>query len=131
VQALDQQGRVLQGIVTGNVQANVPVKLKAAGFDPTWFKFGAYGDESADRNALPPLALERAATLAGSTISPERVLVVGDTIRDVEAARSVGAKVAIVGTGYSADPVKLAAANPDWLLPDLTVFDTVMPFPGG
>ena len=125
VTALRERGDVLQGIVTGNVYQNVPVKLTAAGFDPAWFTFGAYGHESADRNDLPRLALERAVEQAGRDVSPERVLVVGDTVRDVEAARSVGARVAIVETGKAANE-SLRAAEPDWLIPDLTHFDTVM-----
>ena len=125
VTALRQRGDVRQGIVTGNVYNSVSVKLKAAGFDPGWFTFGAYGHESANRNDLPPLAITRATNLVGRNIALERVLVVGDTVRDVEAARAAGAKVAIVETGY-AERETLVAAEPDWLIPDLTHFAQVM-----
>ncbi|MEO0565722.1 MAG: HAD hydrolase-like protein [Chloroflexota bacterium] len=125
VVALHEAGEVAQGIVTGNVGANVPIKLHAAGFDPDWFTFGAYGDESANRNDLPPLALRRAADLLGRELDPARVLIVGDTVRDVEAARAAGVRVCIVETGY-ADPAVLREAAPDYLLPDLTTFDTVL-----
>ncbi len=125
VTALRARGTVLQGIVTGNVYHSVPVKLRAAGFDPNWFTFGAYGHESANRDDLPRLALERAAALAGRRHDPARVLVVGDTVRDVLAARSVGVRVALVETG-KAERSALVAAKPDWLIPDLTHFDAVM-----
>lgn len=113
--------RILQGIVTGNVQPNVPIKLRAAGFDPQWFPFGAYGDEHANRNALPPLAVQRAAQLNGGSISSERVLVVGDTLKDIEAARANGMAVCAVRTGFESDEV-LRAAQPEYLLDDLTQF---------
>jgi phosphoglycolate phosphatase-like HAD superfamily hydrolase len=125
VTALRERGDVLQGIVTGNVYNSVPVKLRAAGFDPNWFPFGAYGHESPNRDDLPRLALERATVLAEKMITPERVLVVGDTVRDVAAARAVGAKVAIVETGYATRET-LVAAKPDWLIPDLTHFGEVL-----
>lgn len=126
VQAIRARGDVLQGIVTGNVYPNVAVKLSAGGFDPDWFPFGAYGHESANRNDLPPKALQRAIELAGREIPPSRVLVVGDTLMDIEAARALGAKVCCVETGFTPTD-DLKAAKPDYLIPDLTHFEQVFP----
>jgi len=44
------------GLVTGNVKEVVPYKLRAVGFDPAVFRFGAFGSEHIDRNVLPSLA---------------------------------------------------------------------------
>jgi phosphoglycolate phosphatase len=125
VAAYHQSNEVAQGIVTGNVAANVPIKLTAAGFDPSHFPFGAYGDEAFDRNDLPKLAWERAQAHLQRTVDPSRVLVVGDTLRDIEAARANGMPVCAVLTGF-ADPQALRDATPDYLLDDLATFEAVM-----
>jgi phosphoglycolate phosphatase-like HAD superfamily hydrolase len=110
---------VLLGIVTGNVSTTIPVKLRAAGFDPDWFPIIACGSEAPDRNDLPPLALERAARLCRQHIHPHDVTIIGDTDMDVACARAVGARVIAVATGFCPRAV-LAAARPDALLDNLT-----------
>src|SRR5690606_30457145 len=83
VQRLRQQPDILLGVVTGNVSTVAPVKLRASGFDPDWFPIGAYGNEAANRDHLPPLALARAITHYGRSVAPEQVIVVGDTPSDI------------------------------------------------
>ena len=112
---------LLHGLVTGNVRQAAPVKLRAAGYDPAVFTFGAFGDESPNRNDLPPKAIARAAKLAGRDIPPERVLIIGDTRMDIEAARAAGAKVCAVATGSDNREI-LAAEEPDYLLDGLSQF---------
>lgn len=109
---------LLPGIVTGNTRASAAVKLRGAGYDPDWFVAGAYGSESIQRNALPPLALERAALYCGCVIDPAATLVIGDTLMDIESARHLGAVAVAVTTGFT-DREALAAAGPDHLLDDL------------
>jgi phosphoglycolate phosphatase-like HAD superfamily hydrolase len=109
------------GLVTGNVSTTAPIKLRAAGFDPGWFSIGAYGSESVDRNHLSALALKRAAAHLQRPIAPERVMVIGDTVADIECARAVGATAVAVLTGYC-PAADLVAAGPDYLLNDLTTF---------
>ena len=122
VTELHRRGQPLQGLVTGNTSSIAPIKLRAAGFDPDWFAVGAYGSESPDRNALPPLAVERAERLTGRKIAPEQVIVIGDTPADVACARALGAVAVGVKTGYGRSPTELAEAQPDYLLEDLTTF---------
>lgn len=121
VEALRQRDDIVLGLVTGNVSSSTPVKLRAAGFDPAHFVVGAYGSEAFDRNHLPPLALQRAAAYLGENITPDEVMVVGDTLADIECARALGAKVTAVATGFA--PVdELRAAQPDYFLDDLGTF---------
>jgi phosphoglycolate phosphatase len=119
VTALRGRDDMLVGILTGNVAATAHIKLKAAGFDPAWFPVGAYGDEAADRNDLPPLALERAARHLGHHIPPRQATIIGDTPSDIACARAVGARAVAVATGF-ASRADLEASQPDWLLDDLT-----------
>ncbi len=113
---------LIPGLVTGNVESAAPIKLRAAGFDPDWFRIGAYGSEAADRNDLPFIALERAQQLTGTTIRPDEVVIIGDTRADIECARALGAVAVAVRTGYAVQPEELIASQPDYLLDDLSQF---------
>lgn len=122
VQRLRQHPDILLGVVTGNVAKVAPIKLQAVGFDPDWFPVGAYGNEAANRDHLPPLALERAIRHYGRHIEPHQVIVVGDTETDIACARALGAVAVAVLTGFSTRE-QLEAAQPDYLLVDLTTFE--------
>ncbi len=122
VTELHRMGHPLQGLVTGNTASIAPIKLHAGGFDPDWFVVGAYGNESPNRNDLPPLAVARAEQLSGRKIAPEQVIVIGDTPADIACARALGAVAVGVRTGYATSPTELVEAKPDYLLDDLTTF---------
>lgn len=125
VNALRQQSDKLLGLVTGNLPASVPIKLRAAGFDPDWFPVGAFGSEAIDRNDLPPIALARAIHYTGREITPHEVTVIGDTLADIECGRALGARVIAVTTGFESRAA-LADARPDVLLDDLTTLLDVL-----
>jgi phosphoglycolate phosphatase len=101
---------VAQGLLTGNEERCARRKLRSAGFDPGQFPFGAFGHQHADRDEL---ARRAAAQRRG------RMVVVGDTPRDVQAARAIGALAVAVASGF-APRDSLEAAAPDQLLDDLT-----------
>lgn len=119
VEALRRDPRARLGLVTGNLGVTVPIKLGAAGFDPADFPIGAYGHESADRNDLPPLALQRARVHWGTAFAPEQIVVVGDTPADVICARSVDGRAVAVLTGFATRQA-LTAETPYAILDDLT-----------
>jgi phosphoglycolate phosphatase-like HAD superfamily hydrolase len=121
--ALDE--RFLLGLVTGNSRGVVAHKLQAVGIDPGMFVVGAFGDDHLDRNALPALALYRLSQMLGNQISPESVLVIGDTPYDIACARHSGLKVMCVATGVF-DSNELAKYEPDYLLEDFSDTDWVM-----
>lgn len=119
VNALRHRSDVLLGLLTGNVRDTVPVKLRAAGYEPTWFAVGAYGSESPDRGEVAALALQRAAQHIRQPLRPSQAIVVGDTPADVACARTIGARAVAVATGFASRD-ELAAASPDYLLDDLS-----------
>lgn len=123
---LHQRDDILLGIVTGNTSQTAPIKLKAAGYDPTMFVVGAFGSEADDRNELPRLALDRAIGYTRHEIAVRDVIIIGDTVMDVLAARAIGAVAVSVFTGFE-DRDKLIAAKPDYLLNDLSNFLTTVP----
>jgi len=112
---------VVMGIVTGNTSQTAPIKLRAVGFFVSMFVANAYGSESRTRNALPTLAIERARRITGYDFQPHEVIVIGDTVADIECARAAGAIAVAVQTGFEAVSL-LEQAQPDYLLKDLTSF---------
>jgi phosphoglycolate phosphatase-like HAD superfamily hydrolase len=125
LQAMTKRADLIVGLVTGNTSLTSPIKLRAAGIDPSLFVLGAYGSEADERNELPHLALNRAMVLVQTEIAPEDVIIIGDTVKDVEAARTIGGVAVTVFTGYE-ERSALIASDPDYMLEDLTSFlDTV------
>ena len=92
--------QAVQTVVTGNLEVVARQKLAAARLvDRLRLECGAFGsDDHADRAALVELAITRV-TAAGGAVDRDRVWVVGDTPRDLVAARAAGVRCLLVGTG--------------------------------
>lgn len=106
------------GLLTGNMRRGATIKLNHYGLND-FFRFGAFADDSPDRNNLGPVALERACHLFKKTFHRKSTWVIGDTPRDIECARALGCKVLAVSTGrYSI--TELRKYQPDLALPDLS-----------
>ncbi|HEY0193196.1 MAG TPA: HAD family hydrolase [Kofleriaceae bacterium] len=99
---LADQPDVVLGVATGNVQAGAEAKLALAGLGGR-FALGGYGSDSHLRPALVAAAIERARERGPI----DRVVVVGDTVHDISAARACGAIACAVSTG--ADPAPALA----------------------
>jgi phosphoglycolate phosphatase len=82
------------GVATGNVRRGAELKLQRAGLDG-WFGFGGYGCDSPRRAELVARAIERGR--CDHTV--REVVVVGDTVHDIAAARACGAIACAVATG--------------------------------
>jgi len=114
-----QQRGVLLGLATGNCTRIGWKKLERAGLK-RYFRFGAFGEMSADRAGLVRLAIRRARR-QGWIAAQARIFLVGDTPSDVRAAQANGVAAIAVATGISSAQ-ELAAAAPDVLLADLRAF---------
>lgn len=124
LQRLEPDPRFALGLLTGNMERTARIKLEPFGLNP-FFPIGAYGSDSHDRCLLGAIALERARRHFERAFDPSEVWIVGDTPRDIAAARAFGAKVLAVSTG----PVSLAeleALHPDAALPDLADLEKVL-----
>jgi phosphoglycolate phosphatase len=95
---LAAQRDVHLSVATGNIRSGARAKLERAGL---WHRFvhGGFGDDSADRALLVERAIERGSRHAGALLARDRVVVVGDTLRDVSAARACGVRAIAVATG--------------------------------
>lgn len=118
VEALVAHERCVVGVLTGNVEGGARRKLRAAGLGEDFFVVGAFGDEAPTRNDLLPVALDRLNLERSRRLSPEQVVIVGDTPRDVAVARAHGARALGVSTGATPHDT-LAASGPDVLLRSL------------
>ncbi len=108
---LAQKGALL-GVASGNLEAIGWIKIEKAGLRE-WFRFGGFSDHFPIRAELIGQAARKAGELAGCERRAEaKICVVGDTPRDIEAARANFLPVIAVATGkYSFD--ELQACQPE------------------
>ena len=119
---LDAIESVALGLGTGNVEPGARAKL-AVGELNALFGFGGFGSDHEDRAELLSVGATRGAERLGRSWPSSsdgddlRVVVIGDTPKDVAAAERIGACSIAVGTGgYEAD----ALDGADLFVDDLT-----------
>jgi phosphoglycolate phosphatase-like HAD superfamily hydrolase len=123
---LEAHDDVTLGILTGNYPESGRLKILAAEIDPARFEVSAWGSDGAHRRDLPAVAMARYESRHGRPITPEQVVIIGDTPHDVDCARASGCRVLAVATGPSYTYEDLAATEPDLLLADLSDTDAVV-----
>jgi phosphoglycolate phosphatase-like HAD superfamily hydrolase len=111
------------GLGTGNVRAGAHVKLERSNL---WdlFAFGGFGCDAEDRAALLATGARRGAASLKTPIDRCRIVVIGDTPRDILAARSIGAACIAVATG-TYDAKALWEHAPDAVLASLESEDAL------
>ena len=116
--ALAVEPGVVQVVVTGNVRAGAEAKLAAVGLlpGPLDLEDGAFGHLAGARSELVRHSHRALAARHGPGV---RLVVVGDTPRDVEAAHEAGAPAVGVATG-TATAEELRAAGAEHVLDDLS-----------
>jgi len=107
------------GLLTGNYPETGRLKIEAAGLDPEIFEVAAWGCDGRTRNDLPGVAIDRHATNTGTRLTPDQVVILGDTPHDVACARANGCWVLAVATGPSPRE-NLVASEPDLMVEDLS-----------
>lgn len=99
------------GLGTGNIRKGAALKLEAVGLYER-FAFGGFGCDHEDRAQLLAVGAARGAALLGRDVSDCRVLVIGDTPKDVAAAHAIGARCLGVATGrFGVAELKQAGAD--------------------
>jgi len=115
LEALARRGAFL-GLCTGNVHTGARIKLGRGGLD-RYFDWSADGVNgfAADgeaRERIVEAVLGRAARRLGHPFQAREAMVIGDTPRDIAAARAFGVPVLAVATGrFSAE--ELRSCGPD------------------
>jgi len=116
IQELHERDGVILGLLTGNIQQGARLKLEPTGLNQ-YFPVGAFGDDSADRNQLPRIAVRRVRERYGRSFRGQDVVIVGDTPADIACARHFGARAIVVATGFQRRE-ELERAKPDALFDD-------------
>lgn len=133
---LGQQGRVLPGareavaataelpgvvqtVLTGSIRPNAVAKLHAFGLEQYLdLEIGGYGSEVFLKGAQLLDTRSRAAAKYGAAFGPGSTVYLADSIRDVEAAATGGARCVAVASGRSTAS-ELRAAGADVVVEDL------------
>ena len=115
--ALAGRSGLAVGLGTGNLREGARIKLEHARLYHH-FGFGGFGCDAEDRAALLRVGAERGARHLGARLGDCRIVVIGDTPKDVAAARAIGAESLTVETsGFTAADLRAAGAT--WAFPDL------------
>ncbi len=108
---LKQLTGIAIGLGTGNLKRGAETKLRHG---ELWehFSFGGFGCDHELRGELLRAGAVRGAQQLGVALEDCRIVVIGDTVRDVDAAREIGAECIGVETGgVSADVLRERGAS--------------------
>ena len=100
LEALAARDGVVLGLMTGNLEAGARVKLEPWNLN-RFFPSGGFGSDALDRSDIGRVARGRFEQRLGAPIAPQDILVVGDTVADIEAARACGFHVLAVASGWT------------------------------
>lgn len=105
------------GLGTGNLRDGARIKLSRVDLFER-FAFGGFGSDHESRDELLRIGAERGALALGVAIAECRVVVIGDTPKDIAAAQAIGAESLAVATG-AFDTAALAACGATFTFRDL------------
>lgn len=106
------------GLGTGNLKVGARIKLQRVAIHDL-FAFGGFGCDHEVRHELIRVGAQRGAERLGVPLTECRVVVIGDTPKDVAAAHAIGAECIGVGTG-SFGPAELIACGAQHAFSDLS-----------
>jgi phosphoglycolate phosphatase len=111
-------------LYTGDSPGIVHRVLRATSLG-TYFKFCFYGTEVENRTDMVRLAIEKAEQLTGRQFRNKDIVIIGDSVRDIECGREFGALVIAVATG-SHSREELLRERPDYVFNNLKDYGKVL-----
>jgi len=111
IKKLHEKGYLLS-LISGELSVGAKYKLEKIG---VWkyFPTGGFGEDGLRRFDIADSALSKA--LEHYKENPEKIVVIGDTVLDIQTARHLGAKVISITTG-SHSREKLEGESPDFIV---------------
>ncbi len=94
-----ESNRFQTGLATGNVEEGAWLKVGKACLQDN-FTFGGFGSDSENRTQVVLKAVERAWAIRSGNSDSSRVVVIGDTPRDIFHGREAGAETLAVASGH-------------------------------
>ncbi len=102
---------IILGLGTGNLEKGAQIKLAPSKLG-TYFSIGGYGEDGHTREDMLRSAVKRAEKKFKTKLSPDQVYIIGDTHRDICAAKNCGFHSAVLTNGFGeADKIQRAAAE--------------------
>lgn len=98
LEAVARRDHSAVGLGTGNIEQGARIKLEPVGLNP-YFDFGGFGCDAEERAQLIARGARRGAERLGRAVEDCRVVVIGDTPKDVAAAHANGGECLAVATG--------------------------------
>jgi phosphoglycolate phosphatase len=111
-------------LYTGDSAGIVDRVLKATGLGK-YFRFAVYGSDAPTRVGMVRLAVGRAESITGKKFSDKDIVIIGDSLRDVNSGKQLGAVTIAVATGFHSQE-KLSVSKPDYLFKDLKSYRKVL-----
>ncbi|HQQ52148.1 MAG TPA: HAD hydrolase-like protein, partial [Spirochaetota bacterium] len=97
---LKKYDNLIIGLLTGNFYKGAMIKLNY--FDIFhYFTMGVFADDTYIRNEMPFVALQRLQAVTGTVFTTEDLIIIGDTIYDIECGKTSGATTVAVATGWT------------------------------
>jgi phosphoglycolate phosphatase-like HAD superfamily hydrolase len=111
-------------LYTGGSAGIAEMVLSATGLGK-YFRFCVYGTEAQTRVGMVRLAVEKAESITGKKFRGKDVVIIGDSLRDVESGKQVNAKIIAVATGFHSEE-ELSATKPGYLFRNLRRYRKVL-----
>ncbi|MFB8201927.1 HAD family hydrolase [Kitasatospora purpeofusca] len=117
--AVDHNPNLVATVVTGNLQQNAEIKLRAFGLDQYLdLTVGGYASDDSHRPSLVKVAQRRAAARYKTAFERPNTVIIGDSLEDVRTGAEGGAAVIAIASGTTSAE-QLAAAGADRVLDSL------------
>ena len=119
----EREGHV-NSLLTSNMKVGAEAKLRSVNLDG-YFVGGGFGDDKGEKWDIAKRAKKEIEELQKQHFRPEDVVVIGDSIYDINTARKLGYNIISVATGWT-PRTDLEKAVPDVLFEHLGDVDAVM-----
>lgn len=111
-------------LYTGDSEGVVKCVFEATGLGK-YFRFAVYGTEARNRVDMAMQAVRKAEKLAGRKFEGKDVVIIGDSVRDVDCGRQMNALTIAVASGFHSME-QLQHSRPDYLFTTLKDYKKVM-----
>jgi phosphoglycolate phosphatase len=120
---LKNYNNVFNILGTGNIELGARIKLSRDNLN-RYFKIGGFGDEPYERWQLIKNAIENSKTFFEKSFKNENIYIIGDTPKDIEAAKIIKVKSLVVATGEFTKS-ELEDFSPDYSVNDFSDFKII------
>ena len=114
----------ITALYTGDSQGIVKAVFRVTGLGK-YFKFSLYGTEVETRADMVRLAVDKANQMTGQEFKNKGIVIIGDSVRDIECGKLFNALTIAVATGFHSQ-AQLLAAGPDYLFADLRDYRRIL-----